>query len=210
MTGSALASLIAWAVRATTSLSVKHVGHSFSGAQRIYFANHVSHLDFVVIWASLPRQLRAKTRPVAAADYWSGGLRRVLAERVFHAVLVNRPAGGDVHAAKEAVTELVEGMSGGCSLILFPEGTRGSGANVAAFHGGIAAVCQQIAGVELVPTLIEGTQRVLPKGELFPVPMLCRLTFGPPVYYDAQEPRRLFLDRLRQSLCELRDLKSSA
>jgi hypothetical protein len=34
--------------------------------QRIYFANHQSHFDWVLIWAALPHELRAVTRPIAA------------------------------------------------------------------------------------------------------------------------------------------------
>jgi len=41
--------------------------------QRIYFANHQSHLDWVLIWAALPHDLRAGTRPIAA---------RAMAQRV--------------------------------------------------------------------------------------------------------------------------------
>ena len=38
--------------------------------QRVYYANHCSHGDFVLIWAALPDALRQHTRPVAGADYW--------------------------------------------------------------------------------------------------------------------------------------------
>ena len=41
-----------------------------SRAQRIYFANHGSHLDTILLWAALPKILRETTHPVAAADYW--------------------------------------------------------------------------------------------------------------------------------------------
>ena len=59
--------------------------------QRIYFANHTSHLDAVLIWAALPPAVRGRTRPVAAADYWrNGAVRRYLADRVFHALLIDR------------------------------------------------------------------------------------------------------------------------
>ena len=38
--------------------------------QRVFFANHSSHLDALTVWACLPPDLRLRTRPVAAADYW--------------------------------------------------------------------------------------------------------------------------------------------
>jgi 1-acyl-sn-glycerol-3-phosphate acyltransferase len=44
---------------------------------RVYFANHNSHGDFVLVWTSLPTALRRLTRPVAGSDYWlKGPLRR--------------------------------------------------------------------------------------------------------------------------------------
>jgi hypothetical protein len=39
------------------------------GRQRIYYANHTSHFDTLVVVASLPADLRAETHPVAALDY---------------------------------------------------------------------------------------------------------------------------------------------
>ena len=61
------------------------------GRQRIFFANHTSHGDFVLIWTVLPAALRRSTRPVAAADYWrQGRLRRFIGDKVFDAVLIDR------------------------------------------------------------------------------------------------------------------------
>ena len=64
-------------------------------APRIYFANHSSHLDALVLWAALPAPIRGLTRPVAAQEYWQGSrLRSYLAERVFGSVMVPRADGG--------------------------------------------------------------------------------------------------------------------
>src|SRR5512138_3089568 len=64
--------------------------------QRIYFANHQSHFDWVLIWASLPHDLRAKTRPIAAKDYWtSGRFKHWLTREVFNAVYVSRTRQAD-------------------------------------------------------------------------------------------------------------------
>src|SRR5690348_16729398 len=63
--------------------------------QRVYFGNHTSHLDFILIWSALPAAARARTRPIAGADYWGRGrVRRYLATRVFRAVLIERGAHG--------------------------------------------------------------------------------------------------------------------
>jgi 1-acyl-sn-glycerol-3-phosphate acyltransferase len=104
--------------------------------QRIYFANHSSHGDFVLIWTVLPAAQRRSTRPVAAADYWrQGRLRRFIGERVFDAVLIDRDA-----ASREAdpIEILLAALDGGASLIFFPEGTRNTtGQRLLPFRSGL-------------------------------------------------------------------------
>ena len=57
----------------------------------IYFANHTSHLDTLVIWAALPFAARGQTSPAAAEDDWTTSTpRRWLAGSVFKAVLIPR------------------------------------------------------------------------------------------------------------------------
>src|SRR5512145_1350136 len=102
--------------------------------QRIYFANHQSHLDWVLIWCSLPRDLRATTRPIAAKDYWSSSpLKHWITREVFHAVYVNRQRTDD----QDPLEPLVDALRQGDSLVIFPEGTRGSGGLPAAFKSGL-------------------------------------------------------------------------
>ena len=86
-----IASLLAAVARFITGVQVLWAGCEPSVRQRIYFANHTSHLDFVVLWSALPSEIRARTRPIAARDYWEETpLRRYLAAKVFKAVLVDR------------------------------------------------------------------------------------------------------------------------
>jgi 1-acyl-sn-glycerol-3-phosphate acyltransferase len=77
---------------------------------RVYFANHTSHLDFILLWSYLPPELRRRTRPVAARDYWEKGpLRRYLSTRVFRALLIDRSG----PEAREAVDRMAEGVAAG-------------------------------------------------------------------------------------------------
>ncbi len=183
---------------------------------RVYFANHSSHLDFVTLWASLPPRLRACTRPVAAADYWASGLRAYLAQKVFRAVLVDRgkgtgkapepaapksPKGG--HG--DTIPRLSEVLGGGESLIFFPEGTRGDGQEVAAFKSGLYHLCATNPGLEVVPVYLENMNRVLPKGEVLLVPLMCTVSFGEPVQLGEAEPKEDFLRRAHDALCAMRD-----
>lgn len=169
--------------------------------QRVYFANHRSHGDFVLIWASLPISLRRQTRPVAGADYWlCGGLRRYIANKVFRAVLIDR-------SATKGLPNPVEQMSGalaaGDSLIIFPEGTRNQGDALMPFKSGLYHLSQQHPEVELVPVWIENLGRVMPKGTLIPVPLLCSLTFGPALGLMSGEERDAFLARASAALLAL-------
>jgi 1-acyl-sn-glycerol-3-phosphate acyltransferase len=168
-----------------------------SDAQRIYFGNHSSHLDFVAIWSALPPRLRQFTRPVAGRDYWEkGALRRHLAGHVFHAVLIDRGhAGGEeaAAAARASVQRMADEMADRNSLIVFPEGTRSLNGEVGTFKSGLYHLARLRPDAELIPVHLENLNRILPKGELLPVPMLSRVVFGPPFAWMRQRTSRSFL-----------------
>lgn len=169
--------------------------------QRVYFANHRSHGDFVLIWASLPAQLRRLTRPVASADYWqASALRRYLINQVFRGVLIDRK----LNRHQVNPIELMgEALAAGDSLIIFPEGTRNLGDALLPFKSGIYHLAKAHPEVELVPVWVENLGRVMPKGTLVPVPLLCSLTFGQAVRLAADETRDDFLQRTRDALLAL-------
>lgn len=174
---------------------------STNGA-RVFFANHTSHLDFVLLWSYLPPDLRRRTRPVAARDYWEKGpIRRYFARRVFRALLIDR-AGPE---ARRAVDQMAQGLAAGDSLILFPEGTRGSGDTIAPFKAGLYHLCDAHPGLELVPVSMENLNRVLPKGEFIPVPMVSRVVFGESLRLENGETKDEFLARARRAVETLRE-----
>ena len=170
--------------------------------QRIYFANHQSHFDWVLIWAALPRELRAQTRPIAARDYWAGTpLRRWLTTDVFNAVYVSRTRS---HPDEDPLEPLVEALAAGDSLVIFPEGTRSNLGEPQAFKAGLYHLAEQFPQVRLIPTWIDNVQRVMPKGEVVPVPILCTVTFGAPLQLEPDEDKRSFLSRARAELMALK------
>jgi 1-acyl-sn-glycerol-3-phosphate acyltransferase len=171
--------------------------------QRIYFANHQSHFDWVLIWASLPRELRAMTRPIAARDYWtSSPFKHWITREVFNAVYVSRQRTDD----EDPLEPLMEALRNGDSLVIFPEGTRGNKDDPAFFKAGLFHLAEAFPAVQLIPAWIDNVQRVMPKGEVVPVPILCSVTFGAPLQLQADEDKRSFLDRARQAVMELRDI----
>ena len=168
--------------------------------QRIYFANHQSHFDWVLIWASLPHDLRAQTRPIAARDYWtSSPLKHWITREVFNAVYVSRVRTED----EDPLEPLADALRNGDSLVIFPEGTRGNKGEPQAFKAGLYHLAEQFPDVQLIPTWIDNVQRVMPKGEVVPVPILCSVTFGAPMTLAAGEDKRVFLDRARSAVLAL-------
>jgi len=171
--------------------------------QRLYFANHGSHGDFVLIWTVLPKALRPLTRPVAGADYWDRpGLRGFIGRRVFHALMIDRhPQPGAPHPVELMAKAVAEGSS----LILFPEGTRNTTDEpLLPFRSGLYHLARAKPDIELVPVWIDNISRVMPKGELLPIPLLCSVIFGAPIGLIAGEEKDAFLERSRSALLVLR------
>lgn len=193
-----IASAVTTLTRLIVGANVRGLQHVDSAGPRVFFANHTSHLDALVVWTSLPSAVRARTRPVAARDYWGAtAFRRLLAERVFHAVLIERK---EVRRSANPLAAMVDVLARGESLILFPEGTRGDGERIGPFKSGLFHIARERADVDLVPVHIDNLNRVLPKGEFLPVPMLACITFGPALRLRDGEAREAFLHRAEDSV----------
>ena len=190
-------------IRVLTGSQARWAGCPPKAEQRIYFANHQSHADLLLVWAALPRDLRALTRPIAARDYWTKTpFRQWITTEVFNAIYVAR----ERTEGEDPLQPLAQALERGDSVILFPEGTRGHAEEPQAFKSGLYNLAQRFPQVVLVPTWINNVQRVMPKGEVVPVPVLCSVTFGAPVRVEEGEERRMFLDRARNAVLALRDL----
>jgi 1-acyl-sn-glycerol-3-phosphate acyltransferase len=201
-----IAASLAAAAKLVTGASVRWLCDPGTATPRVYFANHSSHLDFVLVWASLPPAARGRARPVAGSDYWQRtAIRRYFADQVFHAVLIERSSSApDVAAAQTSVVCMADQLDHGYSLIVFPEGTRRPDGEVGPFKSGLFHLSQLRPEVELIPVYLENLNRILPKGEILPVPMLGRVVFGRSLARCDGEPKATFLSRARQALVELR------
>ena len=193
---------LAAAIRMLTGVSVRWVGTEPDVCQRIYFANHTSHLDAPLVWAVLPAEVRALTLPTAARDYWSAGkLRYQLATRVFNAVLIERDR---FSRSNNPLSILVSAMGNRYSLILFPEGKRNPGPEIGEFRGGLYHLAKRRPEIELVPVYIANLWRIFPKGALLPLPLLSSVSFGAPIRLQVAEPKAAFLERARNAVRTLK------
>ena len=126
--------LVSFVARLVTGAQGHWKGCPPEALQRIYFANHQSHLDWVLIWAALPDDLRVRTRPIAARDYWTANpFKHWLTREVFNAVYVSRQRSAD----QDPLEPLAEALQLGDSLVIFPEGTRSSKGEPLPFKSGL-------------------------------------------------------------------------
>ena len=171
--------------------------------QRIYFANHTSHLDALVFWSSLPGEIRDLTRPVAAKDYWGQGRIRRYIARQFNALLIDRD---EIKVHQSPVDLMIREIGQTHSLIVFPEGGRNTQEEMQEFKSGLYYLSKKRPDLELVPVYIDNLNRVLPRGEFLPVPLLTCITVGPPMWLEPKEPKTEFLKRARHAVRRLKDL----
>ncbi len=167
--------------------------------QRIYFANHSSHMDGMALFSALPAPLRKRTAMVAAKDYWEAtALRRFISIRCLGAVLLDRHS-----TAREPLLPLQDALDQGRSLIIFPEGTRSRRRLPEPFKPGLFHLARKNPHVALIPVYLENLHRTMPKGKYLPLPVLCIPRFGAPLSLQPGETKQAFLDRAREAVAAL-------
>ena len=185
-----------------TGATVRWIDCQPDTCQRVYFANHTSHVDALILWSSLPRDVRALTRPVAARDYWEkSAIRRHIAS-TFNALLIDRDS---IKVHQSPVDLILREMGDKYSLIIFPEGGRSVGDDVGEFKSGLYYIAKKRPDLELVPVYMDNMNRILPRGEVIPIPLLTCITIGPPIWLESGEPKTNSLRRARESVRRLKE-----
>lgn len=199
-----IAAFYAGILRVITGARATWMAAEPSTQPTIYFANHTSNLDAAVLWASLPPAVRERTRPVAAQDYWdTNRIRRFMAVRIFNALLIERK---NVTARTNPLPAIIDALDAGSSIIIFPEGGRSAGPEPGAFKSGIYHLAKQRPNIPLTPVFLENFNRILPKGEFLPVPLLATVIVGAPIQLNADENKIDFLERARRAVWNLHRL----
>lgn len=187
-----------------SGFTVRWIDSQPDTCQRVYFANHTSHFDAIVLWAALPPEVRALTRPVGAKDYWTRGrVRRYMANQLFNAILIDRK---DIKVHRSPVDLMIREIGQTNSLIVFPEGSRNSGSEMRDFKSGLYYLCKKRPDLELIPVHIDNMNRILPRGEILPVPLLTCISFGPPMWLEAGELKVDFLRRAQEAVRRLKEV----
>jgi 1-acyl-sn-glycerol-3-phosphate acyltransferase len=188
-------------VKLLVGAQARWVGAAPNASQSIYFTNHTSHLDTLALWAALPAEIRANTRPVAAKDYWGCGLiKRFIALKVLNAVLIEREVSRGVSRRCDPLAPLLQALAAGDSLIIFPEGTRRAQAEPSDFKGGLYHLAEAFPHVKLIPVYLDTLHRSMPKGSYVPVPLICTVRFGEVIYWQKDEHKKAFLSRAREAI----------
>lgn len=197
------ASALSLLAKLFTGATVRWIDCQPDTCQRVYFANHTSHVDAVILWSSLPRSLRALTRPVAAKDYWDKTRFRRFIASSLNALLIDRT---EIKVHQSPVDLMIREIGTKYSLIVFPEGGRSTGEELGEFKSGLYYLGKKRPDLELIPVYIDNVSRVLPRGEYLPIPLLSCITIGAPIWLEKGESKLEFLKRAREAVRRLKDV----
>lgn len=167
----------------------------------IIAANHTSHLDTLVLMSLFPLSMLDKLRPVAAADYFLRTPAMAWFSRVIMGIIPieRQPPRPSRNTDVEALfAEPAAALARGEIVILFPEGTRGSGAMPGPFKAGIARLAERAPEAPVVPVFLAGLSKALPKGSWLPVPFFCDVFVGEPIRWPGN--RAALMGRLKESI----------
>lgn len=198
--------ILAGVAKILTGASGVWVENQPNKKQRIYFANHTSNLDTIIIWSALPANLRSTTRPVAAKDYWNQpGVRQHIATKELNVVFVER---NKETRTEDPLNPLRQALNEGYSLIIFPEGKRNPDVIPGEFKSGIYHLKQEYPNIEFIPVYLENVSKTFPRGALFPLPIICKAFFGKEINFtlsmeDNKENKIDFLNHCRNKVIEL-------
>jgi 1-acyl-sn-glycerol-3-phosphate acyltransferase len=100
---------------------------------------------------------------------------------------------------------MLQEMGDRYSLIIFPEGSRNTEEEMGEFKSGLYYLAKKRPDLELMPVYIDNLNRVLPRGEFLPVPLLSCITIGSPIYLEKGENSKAFLKRAREAVRSLKE-----
>jgi 1-acyl-sn-glycerol-3-phosphate acyltransferase len=144
----------------------------------VLIANHSSHLDTLSLLSLFPLSRLRRIRPVAAADYFERNrFVSIFTKTLFNILPIARK---NITTENNPLRKMRSTIQAGDSLLIFPEGTRGSGEQMGEFRSGVAHLLEKAPEVPVIPAYLVNMGRSLPKGEFIPVPFFCEIRIGQP------------------------------
>ena len=173
----------------------------------VYYANHSSHLDFPLIWASMPENIRKKLHPIAGKDYWNKNwIKRFISCKIFNSVLIER---FNINQNNYPIDKIAELLKNGDSILIFPEGTRGLNNEINQFKNSLFHLYKKCPNVQFVPIYLNNLNRILPKGEFLPVPILSSIIIGQPLVFESHIDKTDLINKAKFKLEELKKICSN-
>lgn len=163
----------------------------------IFAANHQSHFDTPAILLSLPPRWRRRIAVAMAREFFDarffpaahGVLERLgigvlygLAVLFFNAFTLPRSGPG----ARDTLRYAGELVSGGWSILIFPEGHRTQRGEINPFQPGVAMLASRLS-VPVVPVRLEGVDRVLHQTWRWPRRGVVHVMFGAPITLEGDD-----------------------
>lgn len=143
----------------------------------IVAANHNSHLDTLVLMSLFPLSHIHRVRPVAAADYFFKN--RLLAWFSTHCIGIIALRREGFNRPQELFADCHQALENGDILIIFPEGSRGRPEQIGTIKKGLHyLLSQHPVTVPVIPVVLRGLGKALPKGEAILVPFNCDVVVG--------------------------------
>jgi len=138
----------------------------------VFMANHLSHVDIVALFVALPvnvgflakKELRSV--PFLGAAMVAGG--HVFIDRRKHT------------SARQALSAAADEVKRGASLVVFPEGTRGTDEVIQSFKKGGFHLARQ-SGVHVVPVGLRGTRTIMGRNDMVMRPGEVHVHIGAPL-----------------------------
>ena len=179
--GKALFMPMTWALRWWTGFRCEGLKNIPDSGPFIIAANHNSHMDTPLIFHALGQKSR-NLHPVAAKDYFFENPFMARAVHIlFNAIPFNRQS-----TAREELGLALAVLEKGHSLVFYPEGSRGQPGLMQPFKSGIGFLAL-MSDAPVIPTLIVGSERAMPKGSWFVKRRPVTIRFGQPLYSSSKD-----------------------
>ncbi len=184
--------------RLCCGIIIRNENNDFKQANVVYYANHTSHFDLLVVLSALKRPQRRNLHPIAAKEYWGKNwIRRFISLHVLDAIFIDRR---HPQRAKQTFNVIHDKLNAGQSILVFPEGTRHETDVHPEFHNGIYLIAKMRPETLFIPIYLKGFDRTLPKGEYLPAPNMGEITFRQGLQILPNDTKQTFTERCRLAL----------